>query len=98
MPTPSTPPMPKPMRQPRSSRTREPPTSSSDPAAPAAAPNQKLPLTAMSMRPRSRAGISSSMAELTDAYSPPMPMPVSRRKAPKLQASQLSAVSRTPAR
>ena len=33
-----------------------------------------------STRPRTRAGISSSMAELIAAYSPPMPAPVSARK------------------
>jgi hypothetical protein len=35
----------------------------------------------MSMRPRNFAGISSSMAELTAAYSPPMPMPAMNRVA-----------------
>ena len=34
-----------------------------------------------STRPRTRAGISSSMAELIAAYSPPMPAPVKNRQA-----------------
>ena len=36
---------------------------------------------AMSMRPRYLAGISSSIAELIAAYSPPMPAPVMARQA-----------------
>jgi hypothetical protein len=33
-----------------------------------------------STRPRTRAGISSSIAELIAAYSPPMPAPVKKRQ------------------
>ena len=47
--------------------------------APRAAPSQKLPLIARFTRPRTRAGISSSIAELIAAYSPPMPTPVTKR-------------------
>jgi hypothetical protein len=36
------------------------------------------------------------MAELTAAYSPPIPNPVTNRKKPKLQKSQASALSNTP--
>ena len=43
---------------------------------PTAAPTQNDPLIATSTRPRNLAGISSSMAELIAAYSPPMPVPV----------------------
>ena len=43
---------------------------------PSVAPTQNEPLIAMSMRPRYFAGISSSIAELMAAYSPPMPAPV----------------------
>ena len=50
--------------------------------APPAAPTQNEPLMATSTRPRYLAGISSSMAELMAAYSPPMPAPV-RKRAPK---------------
>ena len=50
-------------------------------SAPAAAPTQNEPLIAMSTRPRYLAGISSSMAELMAAYSPPMPAPVRNRAA-----------------
>ena len=46
---------------------------------PAAAPIQNEPLIATSTRPRYFAGISSSIAELMAAYSPPMPMPVRKR-------------------
>jgi hypothetical protein len=59
-----------------------------DANAPPAAPSQKLPLTMRSIHPRYFAGISSSMAELTAAYSPPMPRPVTMRKKAKLQKSQ----------
>jgi len=42
-------------------------------AAPSAAPIQKVPLMPRSTAARTRAGISSSIAELIAAYSPPMP-------------------------
>jgi hypothetical protein len=48
--------------------------------APMAAPIQNVPLIARSTRPRNRAGISSSIAELMAAYSPPMPKPVRKRQ------------------
>ena len=48
-------------------------------AAPAIAPIQYDPLMIRSTRPRTRAGISSSIAELIAAYSPPMPAPVRNR-------------------
>ena len=35
--------------------------------------------------PRTRAGISSSMAELIAAYSPPMPAPVKKRQIAKIR-------------
>ena len=50
-------------------------------SAPPAAPIQNEPLIAMSTRPRYFAGISSSIAELIAAYSPPMPAPVRNRAA-----------------
>ena len=68
-------------------------SSSSAARPPAAAPTQKLPLIAMSTRPRLRAGISSSMAELIAAYSPPMPMPVRNRKTKKYQGANAKAVA-----
>ena len=49
-------------------------------ARPPAAPTQNEPLMAMSIRPRYLAGISSSIAELMAAYSPPMPAPVMDRQ------------------
>ena len=52
----------------------------SDSAAPAAVPTQKDPLMMRSTVPRTRAGISSSIAELMAAYSPPMPAPVKKRQ------------------
>ena len=44
------------------------------------------------------AGMSSSIAELTAAYSPPMPSPVIIRKIAKLQKSHANALSSTPDR
>ena len=64
--------------------------------APRAAPIQKLPLMTRSIRPRTRAGMSSSMAELIAAYSPPMPNPVKNRHRKKnhaVQARPLTAVA-----
>src|SRR5262249_14763313 len=52
---------------------------------PRTALSQKLPLTTMSVRPRSRAGINSSIAELMAAYSRPTPKPVRARKRAKPQ-------------
>jgi hypothetical protein len=46
---------------------------------PAAVPSQNEPLMIRSTVPRTRAGISSSIAELIAAYSPPMPAPVKNR-------------------
>jgi len=46
----------------------------------ATAPIQKVPLIARSTVPRTRAGMSSSIAELIAAYSPPMPKPVRKRQ------------------
>ena len=48
--------------------------------APPAAPIQNEPLITTSIRPRYWAGISSSIAELIAAYSPPMPAPVKKRQ------------------
>ena len=64
-----------------------------DSTAPPAAPTQKLPLMARSMRPRNRAGISSWIAELMAEYSPPMPAPVRKRNSMKLVKSQEKAVA-----
>ena len=61
---------------------------------PAAAPSQKVPLIARSAQPRTRAGISSSMAELIAEYSPPMAAPVRKRKNAKLTKFQEKAVNR----
>ena len=46
---------------------------------PTTAPSQKEPLMIRSTRPRARAGISSSIAELIAEYSPPIPAPVKKR-------------------
>ncbi|MND04413.1 hypothetical protein D3C83_246690 [compost metagenome] len=63
-----------------------------------AAPTQKVPLMARSTWPRTRAGMSSSIAELMAAYSPPMPKPVTKRKKAKEAMSQLKAVATVAAR
>ena len=62
--------------------------------APTAAPTQNDPLMAMSTRPRYFEGISSSMAELIAAYSPPMPAPVMKRQA-KYQIGFIEKAVRT---
>ena len=49
------------------------------PGVPRIAPAQYVPLIAMSTLPRKRAGISSSIAELMAAYSPPIPIPAINR-------------------
>ena len=46
-----------------------------------------------STRPRTRAGISSSIAELIAAYSPPMPAPVKKRAMKKNSAAVENAVA-----
>ena len=46
-----------------------------------------------STRPRTRAGISSSIAELIAAYSPPIPAPVRKRAAKKYQGANANAVA-----
>ncbi|CAM5443677.1 hypothetical protein SANTM175S_10766 [Streptomyces antimycoticus] len=70
-------------------------TESSDPPI---APSQKLPLITRSTRPRYLLGISSSIAELMAAYSPPMPKPVRKRKRKNHQAEKAMAVSAVAAR
>src|SRR5205085_7058951 len=77
---PSTAPMPNTNRQPMKMGTTPVSSKPMVAAEPMAAPIQKLPLMMRSMRPRTRAGISSSIAELMAAYSPPMPAPVRARK------------------
>ena len=54
--------------------------SAAGPSAADAAPTQYEPLMIKSTRPRTRAGINSSIAELIAAYSPPIPAPVIARK------------------
>ena len=73
MPMPRTAPRPKAIRQPTLAANRSVSSSTSDRAAPNMVPSQNEPLIMRSTRPRSRAGISSSMAELMAAYSPPIP-------------------------
>ena len=53
----------------------------SDSRPPATAPSQNEPLMIRSTRPRARAGIISSIAELIAEYSPPIPAPVKNRAA-----------------
>src|SRR5437899_12906706 len=65
----------------------------SDSSAPAAVPSHHEPLIARSTQPRTRAGISSSIAELIAEYSPPMPAPAMNRKMKKLHAFHANAVA-----
>ena len=67
-------------------------------AAPTAAPAQYEPFTASETVARTRAGTSSSIAELIAAYSPPMPAPVRNRMSRKNQASKEKAVATVAAR
>jgi hypothetical protein len=46
-----------------------------------------------STRPRTLAGINSSIAELIAAYSPPIPAPVRKRAAKKYQGAKEKAVA-----
>jgi hypothetical protein len=80
-PMPSTAPRANSSRQPTSAGRRCAFRIGSDRAAAAVVPSQKEPLMTMSTVPRTLAGISSSMAELTAAYSPPIPIPVRNRQA-----------------
>ena len=75
-------------RQPYSGSSTAGFSTTSAPIAPNAAPIQKLPFTTRSVKPRRRAGISSWIVAFTAAYSPPMPAPVSARKAANDQKSQ----------
>ena len=88
---PNTPPKMKASRQPHSGGRMRGSSTSRDPAAPIAAPIQKLPLITRSVKPRLRAGISSWMAALTAAYSPPIPAPVRKRNSAKDQKLNDSA-------
>jgi hypothetical protein len=73
-------------------------SSSSVAPAPRMAPSQKVLLMARFTRPRTRAGISSSMAELMAEYSPPIARPVMKRNSTKLQKPQDKAVRIAPTR
>ena len=90
--------MKKAMRQPVSGPKLAGSSSTTEPAAPIAAPIQKLPLMTRSVQPRTRAGTSSWMVELMAVYSPPIPAPVSMRKKQKLQMSHEKAVAAVPIR
>ena len=79
IPTASTAPRPKASRQPQAGSTRSGSSSGMVSSEPPAAPTQNEPLMATSTRPRYFAGISSSIAELMAAYSPPIPAPVRKR-------------------
>src|SRR5579885_2156292 len=98
MANPITAPIPKPRRHPTSTAKIRVSRMRPVEAAPASAPSQKLPLIMRSIRPRKRAGISSSIAEFTAEYSPPIPAPVRKRNAAKLARFHETAVRATPAR
>jgi hypothetical protein len=81
----------KPKRQPIVCRTFS--SSTYERNAANAVPTHQLPLIASATRPRTRAGISSSIAELMAAYSPPIPLPARIRKIAKLQKFHASALA-----
>ena len=76
-------PSPNATRQPTSAAKIDVSSSTIESSAPAAVPSQNEPLMIRSTVPRTRAGISSSIAELIAAYSPPMPAPVKKRQIAK---------------
>jgi hypothetical protein len=96
MATASTAPSAKPARQPHTGPITRASSSTRLSPAPSAAPIQKLPLMARLTRPRTRAGMSSSMAELMAAYSPPMPRPVMKRQSAKKAKFGENAVASVP--
>ena len=91
-PTASVAPSPNPTRQPVSTAKYDGFRSTTDAAAPTAVPTQYDPLIARSTKPRTRAGMSSSIAELIAEYSPPMPAPVKNRAAANSQKLWVNAV------
>ena len=93
IPRPSTAPNPNATRQPTSAAKIASFKNTSESRAPPAEPNQNEPLMIRSIRPRARAGISSSIAELIAAYSPPMPAPVKKRASRKNHGANEKAVA-----
>ena len=93
MKSPSTEPIKKAARQPRSGGRSAGLSSTIEPPAPSAAPIQKLPLITRSVQPRYRAGTNSWMVEAMAVYSPPMPVPVRKRNKAKLRKSHEKAVA-----
>jgi hypothetical protein len=93
MPMPRIAPRPNAMRQPTSAANRLSSSSTSDRSAPNAVPSQNDPLMIRSTVPRTRAGISSSIAELIAAYSPPIPAPVKKRQMPNQRNDPENAVA-----
>ncbi len=92
-PAPITAPIPKAKRQENAGEKAGVSRRKSDAPEPSAAPIQNVALTKRSTCPRTRPGMSSSIAELMAAYSPPMPAPVSARKMAKLAKFQENAVA-----
>ena len=90
---PSTAPRPKATRQPTSAAKMSSLSSTIESAAPNAVPSQNEPLMRRSTVPRTRAGISSSIAELIAAYSPPMPAPVKKRQIANMRNEVENAVA-----
>ncbi len=80
-------------RQPTSLGSSEAFSTGTDSSAANVVPSQNDPFTTTSTVPRSRAGISSSMAEFTAAYSPPMPVPVTIRQAKNQIGEKENAVA-----
>ena len=81
------------MRQPSSGGKIAVLSRNTDRMAPNAVPSQYEPLMARSILPRCLAGMSSSMAELMAAYSPPMPAPVKKRQMKKNTGLKENAVA-----
>jgi hypothetical protein len=86
------------MRQPTSAAKIPVSSSGIDRPEPSMQPTQNDPLIVRSTCPRTRAGISSSMAELMAEYSPPMPATVRNRHARNHQKLNANAVRTEPTR
>jgi hypothetical protein len=93
IPTPITTPTPNANRHPTSTGRKFGFSSGTVTSAPRIVPNHHVPLIARSVHPRFRAGISSSIAELIAAYSPPIPNPIRNRNRKKLHMSHENAVA-----
>src|ERR1700727_2286063 len=91
--TPRIAPTPKANRQPVFAGNTDVSKRTSAPAEPAAAPSQYVPLITKSTRPRTLAGMNSSIAALVAAYSAPIAEPLKKRARKKYHGANAKAVA-----